>query len=73
MGDSLYGMVTDLQARRLFRLSNTEKIQEIAASKASMDVETARKYLRVRVLPSELKEERHGAHTRISSLGCGRN
>jgi hypothetical protein len=27
-------MVTDQQVRRLFRLSNTEKTQEIAASKA---------------------------------------
>jgi hypothetical protein len=43
----------------LFKLSNTEKIQEIAASKAGMDVKTARKYLRARRLPSEMKAERH--------------
>jgi hypothetical protein len=48
--ESAYGMVTDQQVRRLFRLSNTEKTQEIAASKAGMDVKTARKYLRARVL-----------------------
>jgi hypothetical protein len=40
-------------------LSNTEKTQEIAASKAGMDVKTARKYLRARVLPSQGKTERH--------------
>lgn len=40
-------------------MSNTEKTQEIAASKAGMDVKTARKYLRARRLPSETKAERH--------------
>lgn len=52
-------MVTDQQIRRLFKLSNTEKTQEIAASKAGMDIKTARKYLRARRLPSEMKGERH--------------
>src|SRR3954451_579302 len=52
-------MVTDQQIRRLFRLSNTEKTQEIAASKAGMDVQTARKYLRERQLPSEMQADRH--------------
>jgi hypothetical protein len=51
-------MVTDQQVRRLFKLSNTEKTQEIAASKAGMDVKTARKYLQTRVLPSE-RADRH--------------
>ncbi|HVI77831.1 MAG TPA: IS21 family transposase [Candidatus Acidoferrum sp.] len=40
-------------------MSNTEKTQEVAASKAGMDVKTARKYLRARRLPSEMKAERH--------------
>lgn len=40
-------------------MSNQEKSQAMAASKAGMDVKTARKYLRARVLPSELKAERH--------------
>jgi hypothetical protein len=40
-------------------LSNTEETQEIAASKAGMDVKTARKYLRARRLPGEMKAERH--------------
>ena len=52
-------MVTDQQIRRLYKLSNTEDPQEIAASKAGMDVKTARKYLRARRLPSEMKVDRH--------------
>lgn len=52
-------MVTDNQVRRLKKLSNTEKNQEIAASKAGMDPKTARKYLGLNRLPSESKRERH--------------
>src|SRR5437016_10246881 len=51
-------MVTDEQVRRLRKLSNTEKNQEIAASKAGMDPTTARRYLGLARLPSELKTER---------------
>src|SRR6266567_1707864 len=51
-------MVTDEQVRRLKKLSNTEKNQEIAASKAGMDPTTARRYLGLERLPSELKKER---------------
>jgi hypothetical protein len=51
-------MVTDQQVRRLRKLSNTEKNQEIAASKAGMDPKTARKYLDANRLPSELAKER---------------
>jgi len=51
-------MVTDEQVRRLRKLSNTEKNQEIAASKAGMDPITARRYLGLERLPSELKKER---------------
>jgi len=40
-------------------LSNTEKSQEIAASKAGMDPKTARKYLGLNRLPSEVGKERH--------------
>jgi len=50
-------MVTDEQVRRLRKLSNTEKNQEIAASKAGM-TDTARRYLGLERLPSELKKER---------------
>lgn len=39
-------------------MSNSEKSQEIAASKAGMDPKTARKYLAVNRLPSELLKER---------------
>src|ERR1039458_2481171 len=52
-------MVTDQQVRRSWRMSNTEKTQEIAAAKAGMDVKTARKYLEARRLPSEMRAERH--------------
>jgi hypothetical protein len=51
-------MVTDEQVRRLRKLSNTEKNQELAAAKAGMDPTTARRYLRLDRLPSELKMER---------------
>jgi len=51
-------MVTDEQVRRLRKLSNTEKNREIAASKAGMDPTTARWYLGLERLPSELKKER---------------
>ena len=51
-------MVTDEQVRRLRKLSNTERNQEIAASKAGMDPTTARRYLGLERLPSELKRER---------------
>ena len=57
--ESALPMVTDQQIRRLYKLSNTEETKEIAASKAGMDVKTARKYLRARRLPSEMKAERH--------------
>ena len=40
-------------------MSNSEQNQEVAASKAGMDPKTARKYLALNLLPSELKEERH--------------
>ncbi len=39
-------------------MSNSEKNQEIAASKAGMDPKTARKYLAANRLPSELAKER---------------
>lgn len=52
-------MTTDHQVRRLKKLIQSEKTQAIAASKAGMDVKTARKYLRSNKLPSELKGERN--------------
>lgn len=50
-------MVTDEQVRRLRRLAQTEETRATAASKAGMNVETARKYLRNGKLPSQLKPE----------------
>jgi hypothetical protein len=49
-------MVTDEQVRRLRKLSNTEKNQEIAAAKAGMDPTTARRYRNLERLPSQLKK-----------------
>jgi hypothetical protein len=51
-------MVTDRQVKRLRQLSNTEKNQEIAASKADMDPTTVRRYLGLGRLPSQLTNER---------------
>jgi len=47
-------LVTNKQVRRLFALRKTEGNQEVAAAKAGMDPKTARKYLRLNRLPSEL-------------------
>ena len=51
-------MVTDKQIRRLFALAKRERNQEIAAAKAGMDAKTARKYLRLGGVPSELPQVR---------------
>jgi hypothetical protein len=51
-------LVTDKQVRRLFALAKTERNQEIAAAKAGMDAKTARKYLRLGSVPSELPKVR---------------
>ena len=48
-------MVTDRQIRRLFMLVQTEKTLATAALKAGLDVKTARKYRRLRKLPSEVR------------------
>jgi len=50
-------MVTDQQVRRLMKLVKTEKTQSTAASKAGMDVKTARKYIQLKQLPGELEVE----------------
>ena len=46
-------MVTDNQVRRLFRMLQTEKTLAAAAAKSNMDEKTARRYKRLRMLPSE--------------------
>jgi Mu transposase-like protein len=51
-------MVTDQQVRRLLKLMQTEITQTVAAAKSGMDEKTARKYVNVGRLPSELKKER---------------
>ena len=48
-------MVTDHQVRRLFMLNEKEKSRTIAAAKAGMDPKTARKYIKIGKLPSQIK------------------
>jgi hypothetical protein len=48
-------MVTDQQVRRLFMLNEKEKGRTIAAAKAGMDPKTARKYIKIGKLPSQIK------------------
>src|SRR4051794_17281768 len=49
-------MVSDRQVKRLWRL--TQKLSlEVAAAKSGMDPKTARKYLRDRRLPSEMRQK----------------
>jgi len=49
-------MVTDQQVRRLMMLMNREGSKATAASKAGMDRKTARKYVNIRLLPSQIKK-----------------
>jgi len=52
-------MVTDQQVRRLFQMSQDSKLNKSqAAIKSGLDEKTARKYLNLGKLPSELKTER---------------
>ena len=57
-------MVSDRQVARLWRLARTELTLELAAAKAGLDAKTARKYLRDRRLPSEMKQK-HDWRTRL--------
>ncbi len=54
----MFGMVTDVQVRRLMRLRKSEKSLAIAASKAGMDEKTARKWAAGGKLPSQVGPER---------------
>ena len=51
-------MVKDKQVRRLWLLMNKYN-QDVAAMKAGMAENTAKKYLRTRLLPSQMKKERY--------------
>ena len=51
-------MVSDQQVRRLFKLIQQNETVSMAAAKAGLDVKTARKYRRLRRLPSELHKPR---------------
>ena len=48
-------MVTNQQVRRLLSLMKSAKTKAIAAAKAGMDVKTARKYVQLNKLPSEIR------------------
>lgn len=50
-------MVTDNQVRRLMRLVQTEKTKALASAKAGMDEKTARKYVRLGRLPSQIRRD----------------
>ena len=50
-------MVTDQQVRRLIVFEKTERTKSTAAAKAGMDDKTARKYLGIGKLPSEIKKD----------------
>lgn len=56
-------MVTNQQIRRLLSLMKSEKTKAIAAAKAGMDEKTARKYVRLGKLPSEVRKN-HNWQTR---------
>jgi hypothetical protein len=56
-------MVSDRQVKRLWRLALKLSV-EAAAAKSSMDSKTARKYLRDRRLPSEMRQK-HTWRTRL--------
>jgi hypothetical protein len=51
-------MVSDEQVKRLRRLAGQKWLLEVAAAKSGMDPKTARKYLRARRLPSEMRQKR---------------
>jgi transposase len=61
-------MVSDQQVRRLWRLSERGMSLEVWAAKAGMDPKTARKYLRDRRLPSDMRQE-HTWRTRPDPFG----
>ena len=56
-------MISDRQVRRVIELRQTEKTKALAADKAGMDVKTARKYVRMGKMPSEV-QARHTWQTR---------
>jgi len=57
-------MVTDKQARKLWRLLTVGKVLTVAAARTDMDEKTARKYRRLQKLPSELARP-HDWQTRV--------
>ena len=60
-------MITDQQIRSLIKMMNQGKNKKITADKAGMDVKTARKYLKSRKRPSQMKKK-HCWRTRKNSF-----
>ena len=50
-------MVTDKQVRRMMKMVETGKTKEMASLQTGMDRKTARKYLQLGRLPSEVEKE----------------
>ena len=50
-------MVTDKQVKKLFKLRSMGMTQNESSDKTNMDVKTARKYLKMNKLPSQVKVE----------------
>src|SRR6476660_8754321 len=58
-------MVTDQQVRKLFQLDARGLSPQLAADKAGLDPKTARKYRRLRRLPSEVTIMERSWRTRV--------
>ena len=65
-------MVTDKQVQALWRLLTAGKVLSVAAVRSGMDDKTARKYRRLRRLPSELASRTTGERVGIPSRRSGR-
>src|SRR5260370_21014773 len=50
-----FSMITNQQVRKLRRLDGQGIAKEVAAARVGMDAKTARKYRRLRKLPSEVR------------------
>src|SRR5947199_1004758 len=64
-------MVNDQQVKRLWQLAGRLSL-EVAAAKSGMDPKTARKYLRDRRLPSEMRQKHTWRTRRIRLRIAGR-
>src|ERR1035441_10636944 len=65
--EGVQSMVTDRQVRRLMSLIQTEQSLHVAADKAGMHRQTARKYRQIGKLPSEVRPD-HDWRTRADAF-----